>query len=97
MMGYLMDMFTKVYGALKKLEGINPIYSEINLPALPSNLEIGSKISEHVVESDPNEDKNTNNEIGDGNAMVRKVAKDEEAELYKNLSLRRWHLAQSYA
>ena len=44
---------TKVYGALKD---INPIYSEINLPALPSNLEIGSKISELVVESDPNED-----------------------------------------
>ena len=50
---------TKVYGALKKLKDINPIYSEINLPALPSGLELGSKISEHVVESDPNGDKNT--------------------------------------
>ena len=82
---------TKVYGALKKLKDINPIYSEINLPALPSNLEIGSKISEHVVESDPNEDKNTDDEIGDGNAMVRKVAKDEEAELYKNYTIQTLH------
>ena len=33
------------------------IYSEINIPALPSVLELGSKFSEHKVESDPNDDK----------------------------------------
>ena len=82
---------TKVYGALKKLKDINPIYSEINLPALPSNLELGSKISEHVVESDPNEDKNTDSETADGDAMLRKVAKDEEAELYRNYTIQTLH------
>ena len=75
---------------LKNLKIINPIYSEINFPALPSNLEIGSKISEHVVESDLNEDKNTDDEIGDGNAMVRKVVKD-EAELCKNYTIQTLH------
>ena len=82
---------TKVYGALKKLKDINPIYSEINLPALPSDLKLGSKISEHAVESDPIEDKNTDDEIGDGNAMVKKVAKEEEAELYKNYTIQTLH------
>ena len=90
-LGKILLISQKYYGALKKLKDINPIYSEINLPALPSNLELGSKISEHVVESDPNEDKNTDDEIGDGNAMVRKVAKDEEAELYKNYTIQTLH------
>ena len=76
---------------LKKLKDINPIYSEINLPALPSDLELGSKISEHVVESDPIEDENTDDEIGDGNGMVKKVAKEEEAELYKNYTIQTLH------
>ena len=66
-------------------------YSEINLPAFPSDLEIGNKISEHVVESDPNEDKNTDDETGDGNAMAKKVAKEEEAELYKNYTMQTLH------
>ena len=78
---------TKVYGALKKLKDINPIYSEISLPALPSGLDLGSKISEHVVENEPNDDKNTDNESADGDAMIRKIAKDEEAELYRNYTI----------
>ena len=85
---------TKVYGALEKLKDINPIYSENNLPALPSGLELGSKISEHVVESDPNGDKNTDNETADADAMVRKVAKDEEAEMYRNYTIQTLHAAR---
>ena len=70
-----------------KNSDINPIYSKINLPALPSGLELRSKINEHVVENEPNDEKNTDNETADGDAMVRKVAKDEEAELYRNCTI----------
>ena len=69
----------------------NPIYSEINLPVLPSGLELDSKISEHVVESDSNEDKCTDNKTADGDAMLRKVAKDEEAEMYRNYTIQTLH------
>ena len=44
-----------------------------------------------MVESDPIEDKNTDDEIEDRNAMVKKVAKEEEAELYKNYTIQTLH------
>ena len=55
-------------------------------------MDLGGKISEHVVESDPNDDKHADDKTGDGDAMVRKVAKDEEAELYKNYTIQTLHV-----
>ena len=45
----------KVYRALSKLKNINPIYSQINLPELASDLNLSGRITECVV-TDPSDD-----------------------------------------
>ena len=85
---------TKVYNALDKLKDTNPLYSEIRLPESPTGLALESKISEHVVESNPDEDVKTEDETSDAvieDAMIRKIMKEEEAELYKNYTVQALH------
>ena len=89
---------TNVYNALRKLKEINPLYSEISLPALPSDLVLDRMVDEHVVESDPNEDGKTEDEtvyVEQKDAVLRRISKDEEAELYKNYTIQPLHAPRS--
>ena len=92
----------KVYRALNKLKNINPLYSKIQLPMDALSLKLNVSISEHVgPETDMDKDKDTedhpkDNEKADPDKhndnekdpMVRKVEKDEEAELYNTIPFR---------
>ena len=73
----------KMYNALKVLKNINLLYSEINLPALPSALPLDSVTGEHVVEGEPKDGDEATDEAS-VRAMLKKVCKDEEEELYSN-------------
>ena len=47
---------SKVYSALCKLREINPLYSEIRLPADASELELNLSITEHISEQTNTDD-----------------------------------------
>lgn len=62
-----------MYNALRKLKDINPLYSEISIPLLPSDLVLDGMVSEYIVDSDPNEDGKTEDEtapVGYKDAML---------------------------
>ena len=88
----------RIYKALFKLKDINPLYAEIQLSADVSKLELNMAASEHVsAETDTDEDKDDEDRPGDNSdederdPMVRKVGKDEEAELYKHYTIQTLH------
>ena len=70
----------KVYRALSKLKNINPIYSQINLPEVASDLNLSGKITECVV-TDPSDDCDSDtliNEEPEREPMVREIPESEE-------------------
>ena len=83
----------KVYSALCKLREINPLYREIQLPADASELELNLSITEHVSEEANTDEDNCviDHDDDEKDPMVRKVEKDEEAELYKNYTIQLLH------
>ena len=84
----------KVHSALCKLREINPFYSEIQLPADASELELNLSITEHISEqtnTDDDDDCVVDYDDEEKDPMVRKVEKDEEAELYKNYTVQLLH------
>ena len=97
----------KVYKALLKLQEINPLYHNIQLPVDVLSLNLHLAISEHVItdtdassEIGTDEDKpviedcdcNENDDKGgDKDPMVRKIEKGEEADLYKNYTIQVLH------
>ena len=83
----------KVYRALCKLREINPLYREIQLPADASELELNLSITEHISEEANTDEDNCviDHDDDEKDPMVRKVEKDEEAELYKNYTIQLLH------
>ena len=99
----------KVYKALLKLQEINPLYHNIQLPVDASSLNLHLAISEHVStdadassevgtdedkpvteDCDKNDDEN-DDKGGDKDPMVRKIEKEEEADMYKNYTIQALH------
>ena len=84
----------KVFSALCRLREINPLYHEIQLPADASDLESHIGISEYVcADNNVDEDESVidcDDNDGDDDEkdpMVRKVEKDEEADMYRNYTI----------
>ena len=83
----------KVYRALSKLKNINPIYSQINLPGLVSDLNLSGKITECVV-TDPSDDCDSDtliNEEPEREPMVREIPDSEEQDLYHDYTIHALH------
>ena len=83
----------KVYRALSKLKNINPLYSQINLPELASDLNLSEKITECVVTA-PSDDCDSDallNEEPEREPMVREIPDSEEQDLYHDYTIHALH------
>ena len=69
------------------------MYCEIQLPANASELELNLSITEHISEETNTDEDNCviEHDNDEKDPMVRKVEKDEEAELYKNYTIQLLH------
>ena len=72
----------KVYNALLKLKEINPLYALIKLPGAPEELDIGNRIDEGLY-GDPLSTS--------GEAMVEKIAENEEESYYEQYTINPLH------
>ena len=83
----------KVYCALSKLKTINPLYSQINLPELASDLNLSDKITECVVTA-PLDDCDSDtliDEVPEREPMVRRIPESEEKDLYHDYMIHALH------
>ena len=83
----------KVYCALSKLKNINPLYSQITLPELASDLNLSDKITECVVTapSDNCDSDTLINEKPEREPMVRGIPESEAEDLYHDYTIHALH------